>query len=188
MTGVSHHSHADRLVADADPVIDERPAFTFAVPRRHIRGPAFQLERGGRPIQYFHSVPRVVLRMLVQIDETGGDHHAARVDGIPATQRVRTDLANLAPADADGSDGVEARRGVHDATVHDDDVVHGRAFRCRRHMGGQHERGGGRSTQPQVHFDPSTGMVRSPAERQVQFIGRGIPRSLVPISTLPRAL
>ena len=61
--------------------------------------------------------------MTVTIDEARRHHVVPGVDGFLALDRVAGDRGNLAIPDTDVTDCIEPRLGVHDAAVHNDQVL-----------------------------------------------------------------
>jgi hypothetical protein len=59
----------------------------------------------------------------MQVDETGRDHQAGRVDHPPAGERFGGNARDPVASDADVADCVEAGFGVHDTAAGQYDVV-----------------------------------------------------------------
>ncbi len=88
-------------MSDAYAVIDDRPAGASGVPVIDVNSSTFKFKRRRRPIENFNAIPGRVLRVLVQVNETGSYDHAARIDGVPAAQRPGTDRPDDATRNPD---------------------------------------------------------------------------------------
>ena len=124
--GILHHGHPHRDVADADAVVDDRLSLACRVPPVDVARSNFKLHRGRDAIHGFQRVDGridVGQRVLVQIDETGRDDHAGRVQRRAPAEPLRADGADHAVADADVPDRVQVRLRIDHAAVADDDVV-----------------------------------------------------------------
>jgi len=59
------------------------------------------------PSNAFETAAVGILRMLVQVDEPGGDHQAGRIDDASARQRLVRYARDAIAADADVAHGVQ---------------------------------------------------------------------------------
>jgi hypothetical protein len=73
-TRILHHFHPYRNVADAYAKIDRRLPLPFRIPSINLGGARFQFERCCHPIARLKLIAPGLLAMLVQINESRGDH------------------------------------------------------------------------------------------------------------------
>ena len=125
MARVPEHGHARRHVSDADAVVHDLSTFALGVPRIDIRSTDLELESARYPVPHHERVRLLFLAVLVQVDEAGHHHEAARIDrAVPVNVPVVDE--NDAPAtDRDSANGIQPRLGVDDPTVGDHEIVGG---------------------------------------------------------------
>jgi hypothetical protein len=119
---IIHDGHANRDVSDGHAVVDELSGRTLTIPAVDIAGADFQLEDARHAVESRVAVVLRVLAVPVQVDEAGRHHEPARLDPAIPLQRRRVDGDDLPCADADVPHRVEARLGIQDAPVRDDEV------------------------------------------------------------------
>ena len=141
--GVLHHHHPDGNVADARAEVDRRLPRALRVPRIDIRRADFEFERRGNAVGGLSHVVGGRLAVLVEVDEAGSDHEAARVDRRAALERRRADHADDASGDTDVPNGVRVRLGIHHAAIGDDEIERSRLWSLRQKVDDREQRGGG---------------------------------------------
>ena len=125
-TGIVHHRHSDFDMADADAVVDQLAGIALAIPGRDVGRPQLQLQCSRHAVERVEAVGLCRLSVGVQVDEPRGDDEAARIDRVPADDRVRRDDGDASVLEPDVPDGVEPRGGIHHAAAEDHAVVDGR--------------------------------------------------------------
>ena len=85
--GIVHHLHADGYVTDAGAKVDERVAFAFGVPGINVGDAGFKFKGGGDTVVGLEFVVAGFLAVFMHVNKTGGNDHAAGVDGLVALER-----------------------------------------------------------------------------------------------------
>ena len=77
---IAQHLHARLDVADAHAVVHDLAAIARRVPLGDVAGADLELERGGHAVAHHQPVRFLLLPVLVQVDEAGGDDETRGVD------------------------------------------------------------------------------------------------------------
>ena len=88
-----------------------------------VGGADFHFQSGGHAVEGFDALAGGILAVLVQVDETGSNDEAGGMNDAASVERRSGDGGNLAVANADVADGVEASLGINDAPAFDHEVV-----------------------------------------------------------------
>src|SRR5262245_46336123 len=119
---IVHHFHAHANVPYAGSVVDDSPAFSFCVPSANVGSARFQFQRRSYAIHGLHPVVLGNLTMLVQINETGGDHEPAPVNSDWTFDESRRQSFNLPVPDSDISHSIQLRLWIYHTAAYNDDV------------------------------------------------------------------
>ena len=115
-------------MSDAHSVVDQRLPLPCRIPTVYIGSAGFQLQRCRHAIPRLKLIIARLLAVFVQIDKSGRNHEALRINRLLALQRLTRNRSDLASADSYIPHRVESRLWIHHSSIRDDDVV-GRVLR-----------------------------------------------------------
>ena len=115
VTTVVHDGHPHWNVANAGAKIDQCILCTDHVPCIYICNPHLEFERCCHAVGSLDSI----LAVLVQVNKARRYNKSARIECRSAPQPFRTDRLDLASANANIANGIEAGFWVNDTTVED---------------------------------------------------------------------
>jgi len=122
---------AHQFLADRRAVVNRPLVLFFSVPRVDIGCAGLEIHARGDTVEDDETGGERFDRMTMRIDEARGDHVAGRVDAFLARDPFLGDDRDPAVPDADVGDLVAHRLRVHDAAMHDDQVIVRRNYRQR---------------------------------------------------------
>ena len=96
--------------------MNQRMAFFRFQEFGDIRRAYFQLQSGRYPIECLHALACEVLRVLVQVNESGCNDQPIGLDDTVPVERVGRNADNLSVADADIAHRIQSGFGVHDSS------------------------------------------------------------------------
>ena len=134
--GVVEELDPGTQMANRGAVMDDGIAFARRDPIGDRVDAELELQSGGDAVQRLETVAHRILSMCVQIDETGSEDQAARLDDLGCLERGLGDGHDRAVGDANVADGVEPRLRIHDACVAENELGGIR----RRGLGRRHTR------------------------------------------------
>lgn len=122
----------------------------------------FHLERGRHTIEYLAAAGFVVLKVLIQIDESRSHDQPAGAKDSRAAQALAVDANDLAAGNTDVAHRIKAGLRIHDPAALDHDVV----ALCRRGTAGpegQRDEQGDAESADTIHGRSAYSACRGPA-------------------------